>query len=795
MSASREAEAYAAILAELEGLRPRARRRARQGWRAEHLPSIGRWLRLPSVRALPAPVRRLLLLTWRRVSGRLHVAVARVVFTYLAARGAPASRSAVRFAARAVSLDTRAEAWPSLRAALVDNDLMAALLGWREQRRAAAARRERAAVGWEEVEGLLHDLLSVVGLPLERVDLVGTGEGGDAWSASTDGRRIRMSARLAVTEHRDLHRFAYVSMLLHEAAHIQLGSFDVDLRRVEAALEAAGERSAPQDGAGASGPPLHEMLVRRLGPDRAQTLAFIWNVVEDGRVEAYLDRRWPTLVPWRRAMRAVERRVGPHLELCDAEMRLSAAIVCMVLGDEHHLQIPSNLQAMWDALAPLLQIARSGRLADATETLLVALRIERTLRDPSLGGLVCPTLPPRHFRIEGIRLDGEDAPRERSSGSSLRVPKEDPRPKGLPTYPEYDVRSGWDRGDYVAVEEAPFVPTRAPWRPLSARLQAAFVGPHATRPSRPRGLRRRHTGLRADPNRLYHHHLAVRAGVVDCAPVFLGAIGRDPMRRHRVDFLIDLTVSMEKPLRGGSVPLQVALAAVRAAGAALHAGGYSVCVWGGWDFGPAALRLLRVIGPGDAWSTDAVARMHAVAPGGFRVGGFLRHLAVMRPGTTVVSVSDGGSGYVVDGLVHARPERGGECDGCDMRATCPVDPALPGVMSANGQVRVYHSSSYTAADVARARLKNPQIDAIAWIAADHPDAEGLDVAWGSQGWAPIVGRVATQRAFHGLMQRLTTTDAPSAPHLAGAWRLTERIADVDCEPERRHGRRSLEEES
>ncbi len=642
----------------------------------------------------------------------------------------------------------------------------------REERRA----RETASVAFEEVQANLVVLLRHFFSGAEGLVLKADRSIEGRFTAFTDGRRIHLPPRIAVSPHAELNRWGFVRLLAHEAGHLADGTYRFSFRspagqRVWARLESRREtfqearlrwnRDRIVERLEARG----ESVPATLRPQLTHLSAFflhfrspkavhgLFNLVEDVRIERLLADRYPGLGLVAEVLSGYEAAQAPHPRLASAHANFVRALYDVAMGRVTGAFVGSAFQAAFVRAAALLERYRRepvGAVETAVETTLSLAEIlsehlprEETVRVAALLGQSRSVDPDEvSVILELVREEEVDSDAWRPRrGRNEASPPEGPRPNGE-RYPEYDAGQERLRRDAVVVREVRLRAARGGARRGSAPVVA---------PIRPSGSSRRRPfpssdGVDLDLARAYDWHVSRRLGREGDDRIFRAPRRSDP--GLAVSFVFDLSVSMEAPRAGlaPAEPLALGILAVRSLASALQGTDVTVGFFGAHDGGgrPVTFHVLK--DHDEPQDTGVLDGLSTVGVGGFRIGTVLRHLDArsrrLPAGTrhVAVLVTDDASHYYGGGLdkMVGFVNRT-HCSTCRSRGKCTVEPRTPSTsMPSGSRSQVNLSFAYERADVchARTRLRNVR-PVFLLLGSAYPDTH-LNALFGRRQWARML---------------------------------------------------------
>lgn len=599
--------------------------------------------------------------------------------------------------------------------------------------------------------------------------------------AYTDGSTIHLPACLASTNMPDLNQaFLACYLTAHEYLHLAAGSYRFSfksprgrrlfrlLRRWRDNLK----RRSPADGISYD---LRSKLERegfstsaidiKAVPDIArlfmhfpnQNLAqWLFNALEDGRLESLIARRWPGLSRIHRAHEAIY-----AVEVCPSPFASAAAenlinAVGMFAADRtvrarisrsHH----SCFEAAKREIEKLRELPRRSVYDSALTTRRLYLLLEKhfgeQLESEDFKRIFRPDVDMEELAVRLLLVEREDEPDlydnhgSASSDDSYKV-----KEPGI-WLPEWNGKELQERRVHVKVQ--PFEPSKQ--YPLLPPLAFPFPSLDLKRSRRTGGAQRRWNadGPFLATERFAEYRAQCRAGMSDMQLNYNLQQTQAPLK---VTLLIDLSISMEAPRHclDGDTAIARAIQAGMWLATNLEAQRIEVEAYGGIDGGPKLCQLRELPKPVSRY----IPSLRCMGAGGFRLGAFIRAISQAPPelgmkpfqGRHVLFVlTDGDGGYLPtskEGIVADLHKN--HCPGCTSRHRCRVEHARGGIdarPSAFGSP--FQSRGYELADTCNS-MSGAAVDAYLAVFNDQINKNQLDSSLGPNKWfATIDGSIAS----------------------------------------------------
>ncbi|MFH1467323.1 MAG: hypothetical protein ABIO70_23270 [Pseudomonadota bacterium] len=740
-------------------------------------------------------------------------------FTSLAARGAIPPTPLTRFLLRVALRNPQLAWWPRLRAAVRDPDLDEAAL--KESARAVRddARTWRAAcmagrVEFGEVHAELLGLCSLLPPRAQALRLQPTDDLGVSSQYRTDGEVLPLPARMELSPQRAVNDWAYLLTLLREAELVEGGLFHLTptspgyvalwerleprreafLRR-DRAWRAARDARARERRHTCGDTALRDRAMR---PAQAICSHFphpraflaLWLIVEDARLVPWLQVRHPGLAAIDELVERHRDLLRPHATMRTPEQNLRVAVEEYTRGRRVTAHVHRAYEEAWTVALEVLDAVHASPPVCPAESAVIAARLWDILED-AMPGMEDPAgaSPMAEALSEGIddrqiELSEQDIsdwagqdPEVARGRAHITYPSYQelpPRPERDHRYPEWDAWQGRPIRDAVALQELRWEPTRRAWSAPAVPPTAALSGPAWDSCSRlAADLANVRTGVDLDISRLHDLLGALRAGHQGDDRVFRRRVRRSEPTPGTVSFLVDLSVSMERPRPGATLPLLRAIQLLQQLVPAIEGAGVPVGIFGADDQGRRSIDFHVVKDHREPFEPQRVAGLHAVRAGGFRFGAAVRHLdARLRrqgdPGPhLVVLLMDCGSYYLCKGADRVEATLQHRCTACQHRAACNVEPTRPQLQLPDMDLNVFYPSSYAFADLGHAVADAPGMEVVACMLDIHQPAARLDRVFGAGSWVRL----------------MSTDDLPSAAAMVeGALRRRGEVGRGRWEP-------------
>jgi len=556
-------------------------------------------------------------------------------------------------------------------------------------------------------------------------------------AAYTDGQVIHLPAVLASTENTAINEAMLVCYLAaHEFLHIAAGSFRFDFRssqgrslfrrllplrsqykrrnngeaityQLRAKLESEGY---DVDALGLKTPPdMVRFFMHFPSPSMA---AWLFNAVEDGRLEKILSRHWPGLVKIHRAHdQSYSRDVirSPYAQ--STKGNLISAVGMMAAGrpvvariDGSHRECVEKAKAILNRY-PLSSVYETARVTHKLYMLLQEYLGEDNLEEESQT--FRPRVDPEEIAVR--RLISDQKKRDSAfdeNGKPMSDPLFVPRETGV-WYDEYDGKIHHRNVTHVTI------------KPFTASKQYSPL-PSLNQPFQIENLDRRIRTAGDDQNwNDEGEHLATErfaefranrtAGYLDTEMRYDLVEDSIPLR---VSLLFDLSISMEAPRHalGGDIPIRRAIQYGTWLASALESMNIEVEAYGGISGGPKLCQLFRMPGRPAAISLSML-RCHGFS--GFRMGAFIRafsaHPAELGMRAPVgkhklIILTDGDEpNYLGAGKESVFPGLWkNNCPGCTSRHRCRIQSVRGGIDQRLGVPDVFQPLGYSLIDAADA---------------------------------------------------------------------------------------------
>ena len=589
--------------------------------------------------------------------------------------------------------------------------------------------------------------------------------------AYTDGSIIHLPAYLASTPIRELtNAFLICYLTAHEYLHLAAGSyrFRFGSRRGQQLFRIlrpwrnnmkqrtcnGGGLSAEIQEKLASEGIRDDVLEKEETPDivllflhfpNPKFAQWLFNAVEDGRLEALIKQRWPGLSQIHRAHDSLYQREVSSSPLASSSTDNLMNAIAMFAADR--IVIARLTKPLSDCFEKAKRIIQKGRdlpkrsVYDSIATtrklyLLIEKHLEEQLESEDFIRTFQPDVDIEEIAVrlalaertkEGKFFDtvgGSD------KGNSYKV--ENP---GI-WLPEWDGKRLIEY--HVHVKSYSFKPAKeiASPPPLLTTFPTLDLVS-----SRRTGADERHwhpDGSRIATERLAEFRVQQRSGLSDLSLNYDHQAKSPPMK---VTLLFDLSISMEAPRHslGGDTPINRAIQAGVWLADNLEAQGVQVDVFGCVDGGRRLCQLQRIPQP----ISRHIPSMRCVGFGGFRLGAFVRVLDQAPPelglqpfnGRHICFVFTDGDGMYLNVSMEKTFSdlHRVNCPTCTSRHRCRLESVRGGIDARTTEQYLFHPQGYAFNDIAQAR-DDSALDVKVCFFGEHPAAEQLDSTLGVANW-------------------------------------------------------------
>ncbi len=593
--------------------------------------------------------------------------------------------------------------------------------------------------------------------------------------AYTDGSTIHLPICLASTDSLDLNQaFLACYLTAHEYLHLAAGSYKFSFKSPRGRLlfrlllpwRSKLKQRSWQEGLSyelrsklqsegidtsaikiKSQPDIAKYFSHFPNPSLAQ---WLFNAVEDGRLEALIERRWQGLWRIHRAFESIyNAEVSTSPLASTASQSLINAIGMFAADRQVTARLTRTNEVCYLAAKRIIQIQRELPRRSVYDSALTTRKLylllekhfgNQELESEEFRRLFRPDVEAeeiaiRLFLAEGDANDGLfDKDGSPKSDDSYEV-----KEPGV-WLPEWNGKELLDRRVHVKMHA--YSPTKQD--PQLAPLNAPFPSLNLAHSKRTTGHQPRwHTdGAYLATERLAEYRAQRRAGLTD---IHLNYDLQRTQPALKVTLLFDLSISMEAPrhcLNGDTAIARAIQAGVWLA-TNLEAQGAEVEAYGGIDGGPKLCQLHELPKP----VSRSIPSLRCLGAGGFRLGAFIRAISQSPPelgmkpfnGRHVVLVlTDGDGGYLATAAesvfvdLHKK-----NCPNCTSRHRCRIEHARGGInprSSAYGSL--FQSLGYAFGDIANAM--DSQKTVFKLMIFNEPTASSqLDSCWGVSNWLEV----------------------------------------------------------
>ena len=604
-------------------------------------------------------------------------------------------------------------------------------------------------------------------------------------AAYTDGTVIHLPVWIASTSNRTLNEaFLVCYLAAHEYLHLAAGSYRLDFRsprgrRLARHLRPL-RRNLKRSGIGVSASvreklAMEGIAVARLDdckiPGIVQFLrhfpnrdlaSWLFNAMEDGRVEWLIRRHWPGLAALHRAHdREYGHEVTTSPDFFSPANNLVQAIGLLAADRPVIARMSRDHESHFLVARQIIERAKRARPFTVYDSAHAVFELYRLLEPllpegadrafTSRWGQSSNFVEEVAIRVSLGERDGDRI----ESPDKTKFPQEDFRVNqpGL-WLPEYDGSELRPRRAHVTVR--PFVPTRL-YDPLPERTQPLRVNQPASVRRFDDESRRWHADApHLATDRLPEFRASVKAGLPGTPLMYSTEKDSVPLK---VTLLFDLSISMEARLMrlGGDSPIRRAIRFGSWLARNLESQGVEVAAYGGIDGGPRDCQLYELSKP-VSWS---IPQLRCRGAGGFRLGAFVRAIAAapaelgMRPPRgrhKLLVLTDGEPGYLAMAMENTFASlHHSNCPNCSRRHRCHLE-WVKSESHAHASFRgMFHNQGYDFADTASAIAETQADVSVAYFGQAPPDA--------------LVRRVFPLPAFGDVLD--APLSAPEVPEIRG----------------------------
>lgn len=601
---------------------------------------------------------------------------------------------------------------------------------------------------------------------------------GRQFSASTNGRVIRLPETVAISSHQLLNRAAYVYLLSHEAEHIN-SSFHFNFlsetgkklwamlsrrRRVFKINKESWDKDKIIDTLLDQGFQVRKDFEPRLTNLSAFFMHFsspkavhnLWNLFEDVRIERIIENKYPGIKTIKEIITPCLCKTSRASLFCTVEENFLKGLQSKALGYKDDFHITENFSKVWLKIKKILQAYRKAPVGNTASSLLTTLRVyeafEKYLPEPSMQALNSLLIEDSQISVETIvyglemiseKYIWEDDPS--TCAEYLDLEESDPEESGpWFSYPEYDVWESDIENDAVKVREILFKPFKALNDLPNRRFQQQIGVPDiSSAKSGKNTLKYEAEGTRLDIDQYHEFKAKTMAGVDSDNRVFKSKNNSQAYASFSV--LMDLSVSMEikRNWNGLNTPLSIAKYLTRAITEKLQLAGVKTGVFGLHDFGKKLIDFQIVKDYEDPFDPVKIESLHALYFGGARIGAGIRHIGGRvenaYPGKKhiVLVLIDNGSRYLAKGMENTLKKIVPQCKDC--RHVCRFEPVLPQIRARSyDRINLYYPANYEYGDVCHAISSMPRIRPF-FVMLDSEYSPGLlDKTLGHDNWTSCV---------------------------------------------------------